>query len=118
MSEISSNRIAPGQADAPEKCAVCGALLRVDDLAGQCPACMLDLADSEMKGAGSEPLLPNLGPPTFVRDFGDYRLKRQIGRGGMGVVYEAEQISVRRKVALKMVLETHVASPMARRRFS
>ena len=38
-----------------------------------------------------------------VRRLGDFELLRVIGRGGMGIVYEAQQLSLRRRVALKLL---------------
>jgi len=48
---------------------------------------------------------------------GDFRILREIGRGGMGVVYEAEQISLGRRVALKVLPFAAVLDPRRLQRF-
>src|SRR5262249_26141057 len=50
-------------------------------------------------------------------DLGDYRLLREVGRGGMGVVYEAEQRSLRRRVALKVLPWAAALDPKQLQRF-
>jgi eukaryotic-like serine/threonine-protein kinase len=48
---------------------------------------------------------------------GDYLILRPIGRGGMGRVYEAEQISLGRRVALKILPATGLTDPVLLERF-
>ncbi len=48
---------------------------------------------------------------------GDFRILREVGRGGMGVVYEAEQLSLHRRVALKVLPFAAVLDPRHLQRF-
>jgi serine/threonine-protein kinase len=49
--------------------------------------------------------------------FGKYRIEAELGRGGMGVVYRADQADLCRKVALKMILHGQLASAKEVERF-
>ena len=52
-----------------------------------------------------------------VKQCGNYQLRREIARGGMGVVFEAHDTKLQRTVALKMILDRNLASPEAVQRF-
>jgi eukaryotic-like serine/threonine-protein kinase len=55
--------------------------------------------------------------PSVDTCLGDFRILRIIGRGGMGIVFEAEQVSLRRRVALKVLPFAAALDPQQSRRF-
>ncbi|MCI0464963.1 MAG: serine/threonine protein kinase [Gemmataceae bacterium] len=57
------------------------------------------------------------GPDLVGETFGDFHILRRLGQGGMGQVYLAEQISLKRKVAIKLLREDVAANPIVRERF-
>src|SRR5712692_9780640 len=70
--------------------------------------------------AATMELIPTMPPPPaqpVERRIGKYIIKRELGRGGMGTVYLAEQPGLGREVAIKELVPSAAADPTALKRF-
>ncbi len=126
----------------PNRCPLCSNRLEEQAVHGLCAACLLragmndevtnDTVDQGSRHAslpGLETIDLTAGALTLkndkvprgslgtVRYFGDYELEEEMGRGGMGVVYRARQVSLNRPVALKMILSAQFAGDVEVERF-
>ena len=89
-------------------CTRCGSVIPAK--LRQCPRCLLGMA-----------LTPEEKPPSYDaarRQFGNYVLGRQIGAGGMGVVYEARRVDDERRLAVKVIRDFYVTSATTLTRFT
>jgi DNA-directed RNA polymerase subunit RPC12/RpoP len=122
-------------------CAACGRMLKIKAaLAGKkvkCPACgqtvLLPVAQRESHSISADRTLaplPQAAGENDTWDFlapaeadneigrlGGYRILEVLGQGGMGVVFRAEDVNLKRIVALKAMLPSLAASPSAKKRF-
>src|SRR5262249_53851526 len=84
------------------------------------PPAAAEDTDPAIPGLASPPDFPFLAPPEGPDELGrlgPYRVLKLLGAGAMGVVFKAEDLHLKRQVALKVMRPSLAASPEFRRRF-
>jgi serine/threonine protein kinase/Tfp pilus assembly protein PilF len=101
----------------PEFAADLGKFLEDQERVDRCVAPLREAValPSPLPGPVHEPGMVQIGAGT--EPLGDFRILREVGRGGMGVVYEAEQLSLGRRVALKVLPLAAMMDPRQLQRF-
>ena len=104
-----------------DRCAA-GEQVSIEELATRYP----DIADDIRRTFPAMEIVGQTNPraisdevfhPPVNKQLGDFRILHELGRGGMGVVYEAEQLSVGRRVALKVLPFAPLADARSLQRF-
>jgi WD40 repeat protein len=107
-------------AEESRRCPTCQRIV-IKLVGGQCPRCMVRVLRRTSSGAMREEPGTGVRPPSrwgeAPKFFGDYELLSELGRGGMGIVLRARQLSLGRFVAVKFIAAERLNSPKAVERF-
>src|SRR5438309_89836 len=101
--------------NASRVCAECGATVFADAPQGVCSVCLFRTGLASLDNKDDQAFEPTVA--RMSKDFGDYELLEEIGRGSQGVVYRARQKSLNRIVALKVIGLAHWATEAHVKRF-
>jgi serine/threonine protein kinase/WD40 repeat protein len=115
LAEVLDAYLAAQEGDAPPD--VDEFLARYPDLADELRECLASLAFIRRAGNLSVAGEAAAEGQTAGGVLGDFRILREVGKGGIGLVYEAEQISLRRRVALKVLPFAATMDPRHLQRF-
>jgi serine/threonine protein kinase/tetratricopeptide (TPR) repeat protein len=96
-------------------CPKCGATVFADAPQGCCSVCLVRTGLVSFDDENDKAFEPTV--ERMLKDFGDYELLEEIGRGGQGIVYRARQKSLNRIVALKIIGLAHWATEAHVKRF-
>jgi serine/threonine protein kinase/Tfp pilus assembly protein PilF len=111
--EVTEHSIRREETNVTRVCGKCGSKIFADAPQGFCSLCLFKTGLGPLLSEEEETLEFDEMP----REFDDYELLEEIGRGGQAVVYRARQKSLNRTVALKIIGVGHTEGHLKRFRF-